>query len=185
MSGITEATAAKQRRRKAVVAGLVDKIIAAEDEIADVHARRKRRANGEAARLKDAEVAYKAAAKDADAAVADITGSIDALATAVGAWDEAAARLVQNPGALVYLAKVSRRRRFGSFLSRRLFDFFGSDFVGPIRLNAQGCRVPTKFAEGEAKLLERIRLQLFHPIEEDPPIRTNGAINGHDISEVE
>ena len=95
-------------------------------------------------------------------------------------------RLVRSPGVIPYLSKVGRRRRFGSYLSRRLFDKWASDQLGVIRLNACGNRTPTKFADGEAQLLERLRLQLFHPIEDDPPIRMNGAIsNGHDPLERE
>ena len=69
MSNVQGAAAAKQRRRKAIVEGMIDKIVADEDEIAEVHARRKRRKSGEIARLKDAEVAYKAAQTDANNAV--------------------------------------------------------------------------------------------------------------------
>ncbi len=94
-------------------------------------------------------------------------------------------RIVQFPGVVPYLSKVSRRRRFGSYLSRRLFDKWASDQLGNIRLNACGNRTPTKFADGEAQLLERLRLQLFDPLS-DEDISTNGAIpNGHDNFEVE
>lgn len=182
MSGLTEANAAKQRRRKAVVDGMVDQIIADEDAIAEVHTQRKRRKAGDLARLKDAETAYKTAAQDANAAVALIVDSVDALASAVGAWDESASRLVETPGALVFLARIPRTRRLGTYVSRRFFDLFGQDRLGPIRLNAQGCRVPSKFADGEAQLMERVRTQAYHPLSPED-ILTGAKPNGHDAND--
>ena len=184
MSGITEATALKQRRRKAVVDGMVDQIIADEDEIAEIHAGRKRRRAGEVAKLRDAEVAYKAAQADANTAVGDIIQGVEATCEAIDRWDEAASRLVAAPGVVPYLAKISRRRRFGSYLSRRLYDKWNSDTLGQIRLNSCGNRNPIRWAADESKLLERLRLSLFHPLSDDE-IHTNGVRkpNGHDAND--
>ncbi len=120
MSNVQGAAAAKVRRRKAIVEGMIDKIVADEDGLAEIHARRKRRTAGELARLRDAEVAYRAAQVDANNAVGDIIQGVESACAAIDRWDEAASRLVAAPGVVPYLAKISRRRRFGSYLSRRL-----------------------------------------------------------------
>ncbi len=185
MSGVTEATAAKQRRRKAVVDGMVDQIIADEDAIAEVHAKRKKRKAGELGKLKDAEVAYKAAQTDANNAVGDIISGIETACEAIDRWDEAACRLVQAPGVIPYLSKHSRRRRFGNWLSRKLYARWASDQLGVIRLNNGGNRIQTRWADNEADLLERLRLQIFHPLSDDE-ILTNGVKpNGHIASPTE
>ena len=43
MSGVSEAVAAKARRRLAVVESMIDQVLADEDAIADVHIKRQRR----------------------------------------------------------------------------------------------------------------------------------------------
>ena len=114
---------------------------------------------------------------------ADIIQGIEAACEAIDRWDAAACRLVAAPGVVPYLAKISRRRRFGSYLSRRLYDKWNSDQLGQIRLNACGNRTPIRWADDEAGLLERLRLQLFHPLSDDE-ILTNGVKpNGHDAND--
>ena len=186
MGGVTKAVEAANQRRKAVLDGIVAEAFAEQDAIAEVRAVRKRRKAGEIAKLREDEKLFRVAQQDANNAVGDIIQGIEAACEAIDRWDAAAAQLVRAPGVVPYLAKISRRRRFGNWLSRRLYDKWASDQLGVIRLNACGNRRPTRWADDEAQLLERLRLSLFHPLSDDE-ILTNGVRkpNGHIASPTE
>ncbi len=111
---------------------------------------------GAAARAKQREIAALQAADEFTEACRVIVAGLDLLCRGLLAQDRAAAKLARWPGSMVVISARARQRRFGDYLSRRLFDVVRVNSLGRVVLNAGGGGQARDFVAGEHDLLRSL-----------------------------